>query len=55
MGKKPGSGVVILGEEENYRKALRAFIQENIDTKAVREAYEYDREDALKRVGSARY
>ena len=45
VGKKPGSGVVILGEEENYRKALRAFIQENIDTKAVRESYEYDRED----------
>ena len=51
VGKKPGSGVVILGEEENYRKALRAFIQENIDTKAVREAYEYDREDALKKSG----
>lgn len=51
VGKKPGSGVVILGDEGNYRKALRAFIQENIDTKAVREAYEYDREDALKKSG----
>lgn len=38
--RKPGSGTVIEGSEENYRKAIRAFINENMDTQVVREAYE---------------
>ena len=38
--RKPGSGTEIEGSEENYRKAIRAFINENMDTKVVREAYE---------------
>lgn len=41
--RKPGSGVSIEGSEENYRKAIRAFINENIDTSMLREAYESDR------------
>lgn len=52
--KKPGSGILIEGSEEDYRKAIRAFISENIDTKVLREAYEGetdvpDRRDALKK------
>lgn len=38
--RRPGSGISIEGSEENYRKAIRAFINENMDTKMVREAYE---------------
>ena len=33
--RKPGSGTVIEGSEENYRKAIRAFINENMDTQVV--------------------
>ena len=40
VNRKPGSGVSIEGSEESYRKAIRAFINENIDTKVVWEAYE---------------
>lgn len=38
--RKPGSGVAVEGSEENFRKAIRAFINENIDTRVLREAYE---------------
>lgn len=37
--RKPGSGVSIEGSEDNYRKAIRAFINENMDTQAVWDAY----------------
>lgn len=40
VNRKPGSGVSIEGSEESYRKAIRAFINENIDTRIVWEAYE---------------
>lgn len=40
--RKPGSGISIQGNEESYRKAIRAFISENIDTSMLREAYEND-------------
>lgn len=40
--RKPGSGVVIEGNEENYRQAIRVFIDENMDTRMVRESYEMD-------------
>lgn len=40
--RKPGSGVVIEGNEENYRKAIRVFIDENMDTRMVRESYELE-------------
>lgn len=56
--RKPGSGVVIQGTEENYRKAIRDFIRENIDTHIlhefynVREAEEKEKElDGLKKSG----
>lgn len=39
VGRKPGSGISIEGSEESYRRAIRAFIDENIDTRVVREAY----------------
>lgn len=38
--RKPGSGVSIEGTEENYRRAIRDFINENIDTKLLRDSYE---------------
>ena len=40
--RKPGSGVLVDGKEEDYRRAIRAFINENIDTKVIRDAYEGD-------------
>ncbi|MGE9964031.1 BglG family transcription antiterminator [Fusicatenibacter saccharivorans] len=38
--RKPGSGISVEGSEENYRRAIRAFISENIDTRIVRDSYE---------------
>lgn len=38
--RKPGSGIQVEGSEESYRKAIRAFIQENIDTRLIRESYQ---------------
>ncbi len=38
--RKPGSGIYVEGTEENYRKAIGAFINENLDTSLLREAYE---------------
>lgn len=40
MVRKPGSGVAIEGSEGSYRKAIRAFINENIDTRILHDAYE---------------
>lgn len=37
--RKPGSGVAVEGSEENFRRAIRAFIDENIDTKVLRDSY----------------
>lgn len=42
--RKPGSGIAVNGTEESYRKAIRAFIEENIDTKVLRESYEVKNE-----------
>lgn len=38
--RKPGSGIEISGTEESYRRAIRTFIEENIDTRMIRESYE---------------
>lgn len=38
--RKPGSGIEVNGTEESYRKAIHAFIEENIDSKVLREVYE---------------
>ncbi len=38
--RKPGSGVYVEGTEENYRKAIGAFINANLDTRMLRESYE---------------
>lgn len=40
--RKPGSGIAVEGNEEDYRRAIRAFIDENIDTRLISEAYEDD-------------
>ena len=42
--RKPGSGIAVEGSEGSYRKAIRAFINENIDTKVLHEAYESEEE-----------
>lgn len=42
--RKPGSGVEIEGNEGNYRRAIRSFINENIDTALLQEAYENEGE-----------
>ncbi len=38
--RKPGSGIYVDGTEQDYRKAIRAFINDNLDTKIMWEAYE---------------
>lgn len=38
--RKPGSGIEVNGTEESYRRAIRAFIEENIDTQMLKESYE---------------
>ncbi len=38
--KKPGSGISISGSEASYRKAIKAFISENIDAKFLLDMYE---------------
>ena len=52
--RKPGYGVSIEGQEKDFRKALRAFIDENMDTQIVRELYE-DRNEALFRMVSDKH
>lgn len=44
--RKPGSGIEVSGTEESYRRAIRTFIEENIDTRVLRDSYdaEADRE-----------
>ena len=42
VSRKPGSGISIEGSEENYRRAIRGFIDENIDTRIMKEAYGED-------------
>ncbi len=43
--RKPGSGISLEGKEEEYRKAIRSFIAENMDAELVREAYHLQGED----------
>lgn len=40
--RKPGSGIEVSGTEESYRRAIRTFIEENIDTQMLRECYEIE-------------
>lgn len=47
VNRKPGSGISIEGSEDNYRRAIRGFISENIDTKMVREIYGEIQDEAL--------
>lgn len=35
--RKPGSGIYIDGSEENYRRAIRTFVEENLDTHLLAE------------------
>ncbi len=37
--RKPGSGISVEGKEEDCRRAIRAFMRENLDVNAMREAY----------------
>lgn len=47
--RKPGYGIFIEGSEKNFRRALRAFIDENINTRMIREMYE-DRGNSVLKV-----
>lgn len=38
--RKPGSGIEVNGTEKSYRRAIRAFIEENMDTRVLQEFYE---------------
>lgn len=42
VNRKPGSGIAIDGSEECYRKVIRAFIHENIDTEVLRQSFEQE-------------
>lgn len=44
INRKPGSGISVEGSEEDYRRAIRVFVNENIDTQVLREAYEAESE-----------
>lgn len=46
MMRKPGSGIEVEGTEENYRRAIRFFIGENIDTKQFKQLYDSDGSDS---------
>ncbi|MFI3212723.1 MAG: BglG family transcription antiterminator [Eubacteriales bacterium] len=54
--RKPGSGIYVEGTEQNYRKAISTFIQENMNTEIIWEAYGTSFEktasfDAIKKSG----
>lgn len=38
--RKQGYGVTLVGSEQDYRKALRSFIDQNMDSKMIRDIYE---------------
>ncbi len=44
--RKQGYGVSIKGSEKDYRRAMRSFIDQNMDTKMIRDFYE-DKENSL--------
>lgn len=46
MVRKPGSGIEVEGTEENYRRAIRFFIGENIDTKHFKQLYDSEGSDS---------
>lgn len=45
--RKPGYGVFIEGSEKDFRRALRMFIDENLNTEIIREMYEDQSRSAL--------
>lgn len=51
--RKPGSGIYIKGKEESYRKAIRDFIRENVDTRVLKDFYDdsAEAEYRLKAIG----
>lgn len=49
--RKPGYGVFIEGSEKDFRSALRAFIDENLNTGLVREMYEERNQSVLQVIG----
>ena len=50
--RKPGYGISIEGREKDFRLALRAFIDENIDTHFIRDIYEEKDQALFELVGS---
>lgn len=50
--RRPGYGIMIEGEEKSFRRALRSFIDENINTDLIKEAYENKNQSLLHMLGS---
>ncbi|MDD2978926.1 MAG: BglG family transcription antiterminator [Hespellia sp.] len=49
--RKPGCGVDVQGTEEEYRKAIRIFIDENMNSDFIRESYEFSETEGGKKRG----
>ena len=43
--RKPGRGIEVSGTEEDYRKAIHTFIDENIGTQLLKDSYEVNEEE----------
>lgn len=50
--RKPGYGVAIEGKEQDFRRALRFFIDENIDTRMIKDIYEEKNNAIFELVGN---
>lgn len=50
--RRQGYGVAVEGAEQDYRKALSAFVNENLNTKMLRESYEDRPASVLQILGS---
>lgn len=50
ISRKPGSGIEVNGTEESYRRAIRAFIEENINTSMMREFYEVKEPENIREI-----
>lgn len=49
--RKPGYGVLIEGSETDFRKALKVFIDENINSDIIQEMYENKNQSVLDAIG----
>ena len=50
--RKPGYGISIEGKEKDFRRALRSFIDENLDTRMIKDIYEDKNNAVFELIGS---